>query len=113
MASGSRPPGAENPGNNDQNLVAEALALMQRRMADQDARIADQMEEIRSLREQLNQRNESGNGGNNDGNPSHTESGVATHSLVTIRLLVSTQRIFMSRTCQLFRGNLSMRGLGK
>ncbi|KAL5553805.1 hypothetical protein UlMin_041206 [Ulmus minor] len=53
MASGSRPPGAENPGNNDQNLVAEALAVMQRRMADQDARIADQMEEIRSLREQF------------------------------------------------------------
>ena len=113
MASGSRPPGAENPGNNEQNLVAEALALMQRRMADQDAKIVEQMEEIRNLREQLNQCNDGGNGGNNDGNPSHMEGGVATHSLVTIRLLVRTQRRFMSRTCQLFRGNLSMRGLGK
>ena len=113
MASGSRPAGTETPGNNESNLVAEALATIQRRMVDQDARIAEQMEEIRNLREQLNQCNDGGNGGNNDGNPSHMEGGVATHSLVTIRLLVRTQRRFMSRTCLLFKGNLSMRGLGR
>ena len=79
MASGSQPAGAENLGNNEPNLVAEALATMQRRMADQDARIAEQMKEIQNLREQLNQRNDGGNGGNNDGNPSHMEGG-GSHS---------------------------------
>ena len=79
MASGSRPAGAENSGNNEPNLVAEALATMQRRMADQDARIAEQMEEIRNLREQLNQHNDGGNRGNNDGNPSHMKGG-GSHS---------------------------------
>ena len=79
MASGSRPPDAGNPGNDGQNIVAEAIAAMQRRMVDQDARIAKQMDEIRNLREQLHLCNEGSNGGNGDGNPSHIEGG-SSHS---------------------------------
>ena len=36
---------------NQQNILADALAIMQRRMAEQDDRIAEQMNEIRNLRQ--------------------------------------------------------------
>ena len=51
MASSSRPNDPGNPGNNEQNTVADALAVMHRRMADQDAKIEDQMNEIQNLRQ--------------------------------------------------------------
>ena len=41
MASSSRPNDPGNPGNNEQSTVADALAAMHRRMADQDAKIEE------------------------------------------------------------------------
>ena len=52
--------------------MADALAAMHRRMADQDARIEEQMNEIQNLRQQLLQQGREGNGGN-VGNPTDTE----------------------------------------
>ena len=80
MVSRLWPANAGNPGNDGQNLVVvEAIAVMQKRIEDQDAWIAEQMDEIQNLREQLHLRNEGGNGGNKDGNPSHIEDG-SSHS---------------------------------
>ena len=69
MASGLGHNEPRNQGLNEQNILADTLAAMQRRMAEQDARIAEQMEEIWNLRQQLQLQREGGNGGNT-GNPS-------------------------------------------
>ncbi|KAL5580978.1 hypothetical protein UlMin_013420 [Ulmus minor] len=53
MVSSSRQNEPGNPGHVEQNTVADALAAMHRRMADQDARIEEQMNEIHNLRQQL------------------------------------------------------------
>ncbi|KAL5580554.1 hypothetical protein UlMin_012996 [Ulmus minor] len=72
MASSSRPNDPGNPGNNEQNTVADALAAMHRRMVDQDAKIHEQMDEIQNLRRQLLLQGGEGIGGN-EGNPTDTE----------------------------------------
>ena len=72
MACSSRPNDPGNPGNNEQNIVADALAVMHRRMADQDAKIEEQMNEIQNLRQQLLQQGGEGIGGNG-GNPTDIE----------------------------------------
>ncbi|KAL5560311.1 hypothetical protein UlMin_036522 [Ulmus minor] len=72
MASSSRPNDPGNPGNNEQSAVADALATMHRRMADQDAKIQEQMDEIQNLRRQLLLQGGEGIGGNG-GNPTDTE----------------------------------------
>ena len=74
MESGSQQNELGNQGCNDQNLLAEMLATMQRRMAEQDAKISEQMDEIRNLRQQLQLQSEGRNEGNT-GNPSETEAG--------------------------------------
>ncbi|KAL5583142.1 hypothetical protein UlMin_015584 [Ulmus minor] len=61
MDSSSQQNEPENPGHVEQNAVADALATMHRRMADQDARIKEQMNEIRNLRQQLQQQGGEGN----------------------------------------------------
>ena len=53
MASSSRPNELGNPGNGEQNTVADTLAAMHCRMADQDAKIEEQMNVIQNLRQQL------------------------------------------------------------
>ncbi|KAL5549894.1 hypothetical protein UlMin_000070 [Ulmus minor] len=75
MASSSQPNEPVNPGPNEQSLVAEAIAAMQRRMAEQDAIIAEQMNEIRNLRQHLPRHSESRNEGDSGGNPSNIEGG--------------------------------------
>ncbi|KAL5545288.1 hypothetical protein UlMin_009072 [Ulmus minor] len=72
MASSSRPNDPGNPGNNEQVTVADALAAMYRRMADQDAKIEEQTNEIQNLRQQLLLQGGEGVGGNG-GNPTDTE----------------------------------------
>ncbi|KAL5545016.1 hypothetical protein UlMin_008800 [Ulmus minor] len=72
MASSSRPNDPGNLGNNEQSAVADALATMHRRMAEQDAKIQEQMDEIQNLRRQLLLQGGEGIGGNG-GNPTDTE----------------------------------------
>ena len=75
MASGLRPVEPVNPGANEKNLVAEALAALQRKMTEQDTGIEEQMNEIQNLRHQLQLQGESKNEGNSSGNPSANEGG--------------------------------------
>ena len=55
--------------------MAEALAALQRRMAEQDAKIEEQMNEIQNLKQQLLLQGGSRNEGNSGGNPSINEGG--------------------------------------
>ena len=57
---------------NEQNLLADTLVAMQRRIAEQDARIVEQIEEIWNLRQQLHVHGSGRNEGNG-GNPSQTK----------------------------------------
>ena len=61
-----------NQGLNEQNILVDTLAAMQRRMTEQDVRIAEQMEEIWNLRQQLQLQGDSRNKGNG-GNPLKTK----------------------------------------
>ena len=72
MTSSSRPNEPGNLGHVEQNTVADALAIMHRRMADQDAKIEEQMNVIQNLRQQLLQQGGEGNGGNGR-NPTNTK----------------------------------------
>ena len=51
MVSGSGQHEPKNQELNERNILADTLAVMQRRMAEQDDRIAEQIEEIRNLRQ--------------------------------------------------------------
>lgn len=50
MASGSSHHEPRNQELNQHNILVDALAVMQKRMAEQNARIAEQINEIRNLR---------------------------------------------------------------
>ena len=60
--------------------MADALAAMNRKMAEQDVKIEEYMNEIRNLRQRLQLQGGEGNGGN-EGNPTDNETyGNQTHS---------------------------------